>query len=149
MDIVRLGILQGLKKCIKYKYFSETIFFEEEISDIFFVRNFCLSSILSLEFRSFLDNMGVARKLAGKQWLEWPISAENSRKLCKDIYFPPKKFWSQKFLSIPKNSHFEKISFKKSWSYGSRIIYIKFGFKKTKSYLEQKQTGQKFLFFFW
>jgi hypothetical protein len=98
-----------LKKSAENIYFSKTEFFEEKISDIFFVRNFCLSSISPpSEFGSFLQNMGVAGKLAGKQWSEWAISAENSRKLCKDIYFPPKKFLVQKFLPIPKHSHFGK-----------------------------------------
>ena len=55
--------------------------------------------------------------LLGKFWLTrrlgCPIWAENLRKLCKDIYFLPKKFLVQKFLCIPKNRHVGKTYFQK------------------------------------
>ena len=54
------------KKCI-FVIFFERVFFGEEISDIFFVKNFCLSSVLPLEFGPFFENMGFTGKLASKQ----------------------------------------------------------------------------------
>jgi len=112
------------------------VFFGAEISSIFFVRNFCRSSILPLKFGSFFENMGVSGKLTKRQWLGWPILAENLAKHCKDIYFSPKKFLSQKFLSIVKNPHFRKNYLKKNGPFGTTIIYTKFDCKNQNKRLQ-------------
>ena len=60
------------------------------------------------EFMSLFENTCFTHNLAGKLGHPgqfWPKIRQN---ICKDIYFLRKKFWIQKFLSIPKNSYFGK-----------------------------------------
>ena len=120
--------------------FLKYIFSEQKFLTFFFVRNFCLSSIFTLEFRCFFENGDFPQKLAEKQKLLWPISADIKTKHCKDINLSQKQF-----LGVEISIYPQKFAFWQKYGPKSPLICIKkpCSQKVTKSFSKTKMVKSK------